>query len=384
MRILILHSRYVHSGGEDTVLKQEQGLLEESFTVETLLFQNKQGIVGAFQFFCSIWNVIAAKQLREKIRSFKPDVIHIHNWHFASGPIIIRVANKMGVPIIHTLHNYRLLCPSAILFHENQVFTESLSQNFPWSAVKRKVYRNSILQTFWLAFIVWFHKKIGTWNKINTYICLTDFSKQLYQNSSFKKLPNRFIVKPNFIASIERNKNIKREEHFLFIGRLSIEKGLLVLLNAIKNTKLKVKIAGDGPLKDKVQQMAKENQNIIYLGILNRQEVQKEMRCAEALIFPSIWYEGMPMTIIEAFSESTPIIASNIGAMSIMIEHNNNGLLFKSGDSSSLQKQLENWSRLSSSKKNEMSNQSFITFEEKYSKSLQLKLFDKIFGKIIK
>ena len=379
-----MHSRYVHSGGEDTVLKQEQGLLEESFTVETLLFQNKQGIVGAFQFFCSIWNVIAAKQLREKIRSFKPDVIHIHNWHFASGPIIIRVANKMGVPIIHTLHNYRLLCPSAILFHENQVFTESLSQNFPWSAVKRKVYRNSILQTFWLAFIVWFHKKIGTWNKINTYICLTDFSKQLYQNSSFKKLPNRFIVKPNFIASIERNKNIKREEHFLFIGRLSIEKGLLVLLNAIKNTKLKVKIAGDGPLKDKVQQMAKENQNIIYLGILNRQEVQKEMRCAEALIFPSIWYEGMPMTIIEAFSESTPIIASNIGAMSIMIEHNNNGLLFKSGDSSSLQKQLENWSRLSSSKKNEMSNQSFITFEEKYSKSLQLKLFDKIFGKIIK
>src|SRR5690606_15791291 len=183
LKILVIHTNYTQRGGEDTVVEQEMELLKNNYVVDFLCFKNNPGIKGLFQFLISIWNIKSSKIVKKKIKDFNPDVIHLHNWHFASGPIIIRTAKKLGVSVVHTLHNYRLICPSGTLFYRDSLFLDSMHKTFPWKAVQKKVYKNSTALTFWLAFIVWFHKMIGTWKMIDKYICLTASSFKLFTSS---------------------------------------------------------------------------------------------------------------------------------------------------------------------------------------------------------
>lgn len=380
MKILLIHTHYQYRGGEDAVVFQEMELLKQYHEVEVLYFKNNGGIRGALQFLSSIWNRTASRKIVKKVLDFQPDIVHVHNWHFAIGPLFIREINKIGIPIVHTVHNYRLLCPSGILYHKGHLFTKSLSQSFPWSAVKKRVYRSSILQTFWLAFVVWFHKKIDTWKKIDAYVCLTPFSVKVFQESNFGISKEKFIVKPNFTEHQKKIEFNEREKHFLFIGRLSEEKGIEMLLDTFKNAIFDLKIAGDGPLKNRVVEVEKEFPNITYLGNLSGDEVGEEMQKAQALIFPSVWYEGMPMTIIEAFSYGTPVIASNVGAMTSMIFHGSNGFLFKYGNKDSLMQNIVHFDSLGIEEKRQMYSKAFEEFRTKYSKELQKEFFNTIYN----
>lgn len=383
MKILLIHTNYTQAGGEDAVVLQEMELLQQQHEVEILYFQNQAGLKGALQFLCSIWNVNTGSVVRKKIKAFQPDVVHLHNWHFASGPLIIRIVKKMGVPLVHTLHNYRLICPSAILLHNNQLFLDSLQQPFPWSAIKKGVYRNSILQTFWLSTVVWFHKKIGSFKRIDTYICLTEFSRKLLQESDLAIDPQKIVVKPNFTKIVRQPNSITRSTHFLFIGRLSTEKGIEVLLTAFEFSNIQLKIAGDGPLKELVLQKSKENANITYLGMLTEEKVNTELSMTQALIVSSICYEGMPMTILEAFSNKTPVIAANLGAMSTMVEHNKNGLHFEDSNAADLKEKIDDWVKLPETEKEAMRNNSFNSYQSLYAPEQQMAYFEAIYKQAI-
>lgn len=382
MKILVIHTHYQLHGGEDAVVEQEIELLKQRHIVEILCFQNQRGWRGALQFISSIWNVGVAKKVQCKIKEFKPDVVHVHNWHFAIGPLVFRKINNFDVPIVHTVHNYRLLCPSAILLHKGRLFTDSLQQSFPWNAVVNKVYRSSIGQTFWLAFIVWFHKKIGTWKKIDSYVCLTPFAVGLFQQSNFGVLKERFYVKPNFTSLSKTLQFSDRQNHFLFIGRLSEEKGIETLLNAFKELPFLLKIAGVGPLKDLVVNAVNNFPNIFYLGNLTSEEVTEELQKTQALIFPSIWYEGMPMTILESFSTGTPVIASNLGAMTSLISNGSNGFLFETGNSNNLKDIITKYDTLTIPEKKEMESNAFQNYQSNYSTELQQGYFDAIYNKV--
>jgi glycosyltransferase involved in cell wall biosynthesis len=384
LKILFIHTRYHHKGGEDTVVSQELKLLQKNNNVEVLYFQNLGGWRGALQFLKSIWNIKSSNIVKEKILAFQPEIIHIHNWHFALGPLVFREINRLGIPVVHTIHNYRLLCPSAILLYKGQLFTESLRQTFPWKAVRKKMYRSSVLQTFWLAFIVWFHKKIGTWKKIDLYVCLTHFAIELFQQSNFGIQKEQFSVKPNFTRESDNLQSIERESHFLFIGRLSEEKGIEILLNSFKELPFELKIAGDGPLKNKVIQITKEFSNISYLGNLTNTEVATALQKTQGLIFPSVWYEGMPMTILESFSTGTPVIASNLGAMSSLIIDGFNGFHFATGHVNDLKETLLKFNALSTNEKKQMGANAFENYQTTYSHKLQQGYFDVIYNKVLK
>ncbi len=383
MKILIVHTKYQQFGGEDTTVKQELEVLSFSNQVDTLFFQNKKGFIGFLQFFGSIWNMVAYFKLKQKIKSFKPDVIHIHNWHFASGPILIRVCHKNKIPVVVTIQNYRLLCPSALLLHNNDLFIDSLYQNFPWKAVRKAVYRNSRIQTFWLAFVVWFHKKIGTWKKVDKYICLTPFAVELYMQSTLDLTLQKFTIKPNFSYLPDISKRTDRENHFLFIGRISEEKGIRLLLQVFEKSDYKLKIAGTGPLINYVIDKCNQNPNIEYIGNLDKNSVINELMKCSALIFPSIWYEGMPLIIIESFSCSTPIISSNLGAMSSMIVHGENGLHFRPNDLIDLNKMIQQWSAYSEVQKEQFYSNSFLHFSRIYSDKKQLAYLENIYQGVI-
>ncbi len=344
MRILVIHNFYQQPGGEDVVFEQEKALLGTTEDVLSLTFKNRKGWRGAWQTLWSPWNIWAGRRVKQAIAGHRPDVIHIHNLHYAVGPIAIRVAKRMGVPVAMTLHNYRLLCPSATLFYRGDVFNASLHASFPWEAVRKGVHSQSVVKTGWLALTNWLHRRIGTWRMVDRYITLTDFAKQLFVRSSFGIAAERFVIKPNFVAG-SRDTTGPRGPHFLFIGRLTQEKGINVLLEAFAGTDYPLRIAGDGPLKDRVMETARNSPNIIYLGSVGRSAINEQLAECSALLFPSIWYEGLPMTMVEAFAAGTPVIASDLGAMQSLVHEGQNGWRFTAGDAVALRKKVADWLR---------------------------------------
>lgn len=367
MKILLIHTFYGQGGGEDQVFKNECELLSYAADARQLCFNNGgKKIHVLLNFILGPFNVLSLAKFKAAIKADRPDVIHIHNWHFAASPILIRAAKKLKIPVVVTLHNYRLLCPSATLFHNGKLFTESLKEHFPWKAISNKVYRDSWLQTFWLAGITYWHKRLKTWQSVDRYITLNEFSKQLFLKSDLHLKESQIDVKANFVS--DSGYNVKqRESYYLYVGRLSPEKGLPTLLAAFSNTSYKIRIVGDGPLRKNVEQAAKENENITYLGACSNESIRSLMKSANALIFPSIWFEGMPMTILEAFSTGTFVIGSKLGAMESLIADDYNGYLFTPGDILSLRANIARWESLDALSRSIRSIHARLTYESHYT-----------------
>jgi glycosyltransferase involved in cell wall biosynthesis len=384
LKILFIHNRYQLQGGEDTAVEQEMKLLSQYHELEVLYFQNQSGWKGAIQFLVSIWNINAAKKVSKKIIEFKPDIVHIHNWHFASGPLVFRTIHNLKIPIVHTIHNYRLLCPSGTLLNKGKLFKDSLKQSFPWASVKNKVYRSSYILTFWLAFVVWFHKKTDTWKMIDCYVCLTSSAVTLFQQSNFGISEKRYTVKPNFTTIPLIKESSERGAHFLFIGRLSEEKGITLLLKVFKDLPYDLRIAGEGPLKEQVVKASEQFENVFYLGNLTRYELESELQKAQALIFPSLWYEPFGLVNIEAFANSTPVLASNIGAPLSLIIEAYNGFLFEVGNETALKEAIVKFGKLSKLDREQMGNHAFEQYKSKYSPDLQLDYLNSIYNSAIK
>ena len=366
MRILVVHNFYQHPGGEDVVFKQEKALLATTEDVFSLTFRNRKGWRGAWQTLWSPWNIWAARRVKQAIKHHRPEVIHIHNLHYAAGPIVVRMAKRMGVPIVMTLHNYRLLCPSATLFHDGRVFTDSLHSDFPWKAIRYGVHSHSVLKTAWLALTNWVHRKAGTWRMVDRYITLTDFAKQLFISSSFGVAAEKFATKPNFATALPGT-DTPRGDHFLFVGRLTQEKGIQVLLDAFAGTGYQLRIAGEGPLKDWVLDAARRSPNITYLGSLDSPAINQELAVCTALLFPSIWYEGLPMTLVEAFAAGTPVIASDLGAMQSLVDEGQNGWRFAPDNAVVLRKKVAEWLNTDPAYKAEISRHALETYQRHYT-----------------
>jgi glycosyltransferase involved in cell wall biosynthesis len=385
MKILIIHTAYRFKGGEDSVVESEKKLLQENgHDVYSLIFENPANPIKALAlFFITLFNPFSYFSVIKAIKVFQPEVIHVHNWHFAASPSVFRAARKRKIPVIYTLHNFRLLCPSGILFHQRKLFLDSLQQIFPWNAVKKRVYRNSMLQTFWLAFVVWFHHRTGTWNKVDKYIALTAFSKNIFVSSNSTVFSQKISVKPNFIYKNESHEVKRQSNSFLFIGRLSEEKGIDCLLEAVKVTGLELKIGGNGPLIESIKDISEKYFNIQYLGSLEKAQVQQYMQRCTALIFPSVWYETFGLVVIEAFSQGLPVIASNIGSMSSMVKDGYNGLLFEAGNSADLQAKLIEWQNKSQAEKEIFSKNAYQTYLDNYTPEQNLLQLIAIYNSVI-
>ena len=268
MKILLIHCAYQFRGGEDTVVEEETKLLtSQGHQVEVLAFSNqgKQWL----KLLQLPFNITSYRATRKKIKAFKPDVVHIHNLHFAASPSVVYAVKHSQTPMVMTLHNFRLLCPSGILFENGKLFLDSLNEKFPVTAVKKAVYKNSRITTFWVAAVSSMHQWLNTFTVPDKVICLTEHSRQLFSTSKLKFKPGQLVVKPNFITPPNKEM-MPRGNHFLFVGRLTEEKGIKMLLDTFALSNLTLLIAGDGPLKTKVQQYATDYNNIYYLGNLDR------------------------------------------------------------------------------------------------------------------
>lgn len=393
MNILQVHNRYKITGGEWTVLNQEYDLLKKNHSVNQLIVDNTKQLDSLFSklklVFTTHYNRQSKELVRQKLRETGAQLMHVHNFFPLLSPSIFEAAREEGVPSVLTLHNYRLIHPNGYLLNDGKIDERSVHGS-AYSCVMDGVYRDSILQTAVVAHMIEYHRKRETWSKnVDCLLCLTEFAKSKFMEAG---LPGeKLMVKPNFVQDAFQKENFsesvdQKENFYLFIGRISEEKGIRTLVSAWSSFKnqsnAKLLILGDGPIKKELQKKSERNSLISWLGFLQREQVLDYLLKAKALIFPSEWYEGMPMTILEAFSAATPVLSTNIGSQAEIVEHEKTGLQFEAGDQNKLIEALEQFES-NKAKQREMSLAARREYDEKYTPEVNQKKLESIYGKLI-
>jgi len=376
MKIVVIHNKYQIGGGEDVVVENEKKLLE-SKGHEVLAYFKDNTEIANYSFLrkanlinTSVWSRQSFKELRELIEKIRPDICHVHNYMPLISPSVFCACDEMNVPVVQTLHNYRMLCSNAYLFRNGKVCEECIGKSL-YHALQYGCYRDSRIQTFAVARMIETHKRRGTFkNSIDGYICLSEFAKNKFREGGLPR--EKLFMKPNFLFS-DPGFTGSDEEYYLFAGRLDKTKGIDVLVETAKiKPNLKFIIVGDGQYKTKNH----KSSNIEYLGQLCKIDLIQRLQNCSALIFPSIWYEAMPMAIIEAFACGKPVIASRLGAMVEIIEEGKTGILFEPGNAKDLASKIE-WAASHQSEMHNMGANARMVFEEKYTaESNYLKLME--------
>lgn len=335
MKVLFIHNKYQIRGGEDKVFEQECLMLKNyGHEIKVLLVDNDtissvtQKILAAFRVTWSNWGLELVEQ---ELKYFKPDIVHVHNFFPLLSPSIFSVFNRLNIPCVMTLHNYRIICPTATLVVNGKVNEHSLSRSSYW-LVPKKFYKNSFIGSLFLARMVEYHKKKGTWkNNVDKFIALTDFARNKFIESGIPQ--NKIVVKPNFVQQTCDDGTICERKGALFVGRISPEKGVMTLLHSWKNIDYPLTIAGGGVTNEMKKLSSK---NVSFLGNVHPEEISKLMRKASFLVMPSEWYEGFPMVLVEAYFNKLPVIASDIGSLSELVLDDVTGYKFIPGDAKSL------------------------------------------------
>jgi len=394
MNILQVHNRYKITGGEWTVLNQEYDLLKKKHTINQLIVDNTEELDTLFNklklIFTTHYNRKSREMVREKIRKSGAEIMHVHNFFPLLSPSIFEASGEEGVPSVMTLHNYRLIYPNGYLMHDGNI-DERTIQGSAYSCVLEGVYRNSMLQTAVVAHMIEYHRKRDTWaKKVDCLICLTEFAKAKFVEAGIPA--EKMRVKPNFVDDAFRGKNLsemidQKDDYYLFIGRISEEKGIRTLVNAWNTwksaTSPQLFILGEGPLKKELQKKSQDNTKISWLGFVERSRVLETLSKAKALIFPSEWYEGMPMTIIEAYSAATPVISTNIGSQGEIVHHKRTGLHFEPGKEQSLVEAMEQFESMKNEHK-DMSLAARREYEEKYTPEVNREKLLSLYRELIK
>lgn len=332
-RVLMVHNFYQIGGGEHTVFENEQRLLRENgHFVKAYTRDNKELNKCLWKKillpFSAVFSFKTYREVKKIIRSNQIDVVHCHNTFPLISPSVYYAAWKCGIPVIQTIHNFRLLCANGIFLRDGEICEECLTRGLK-CGIKHKCYRDSKIQTIVLVNMLRIHRKLGTYKKVN-YIFLTDFNKSKFKSLLGETLDKQFI-KPNFEYIVAQNNTGSRDGSYVFAGRLVKNKGIDFLVD---NWTLKkdLYIFGGGELEEYVLSACKKNPFLHFMGFQPHEIVCDYLGRAEALLFPSDWYEGFPMVLIESFAFGTPVICSDIGNGANIVVKENAGVAYPKRD----------------------------------------------------
>lgn len=343
-RILMVHNYYQIPGGEDTVVANEKKLLEVHGH-EVILYSRDNSELKDMSLvhklllpLTTVFNIGTYKDVKKIIREQKIDIVHVHNTLNLISPAVYYAAVRCKVPVVQTVHNFRLLCPGATFYRDGHICEDCVEYGL-WRAVEYKCYRGSKLQTLACVIGTIIHRITGIYGKLN-YICLTEFNKD--KLLGLKQIREDMVyIKPNFVENIDDYiPEENRKNQFVFAGRLDKLKGIDILFEAWKKmgeNAPKLVICGTGPMEEWCKEfVAKNKVNIELQGFVPNKEVRKLIANSKALVLPTQWYEGFPMSIAEAFSVGTPVVCSDIGNAGSIVEEGVTGCKFKSDSSGDL------------------------------------------------
>ncbi|MDX2240316.1 MAG: glycosyltransferase family 4 protein [Leptolyngbyaceae cyanobacterium bins.302] len=369
LRVLSVHNRYQIRGGEEEVRDAERSLLEMKGHLVDIYEDSNDRLdsLGAIQTAINtIWSSQTYKNIKCQLSRDSYGVVHVHNTLPLISPSIYYAAKDVGVPIVQTLHNYRLLCPNALFFKNGQVCEECLGKSIPWPGIKDACYRDNRIASGVVSAMLSVHNFLNTWSEqISLYIALTEFARKKFIEGGIPA--KKIVVKPNFVSP-DPGIGDGSGRYALYVGRLSVEKGIDVLLGAWKylDGVVPLKIVGDGPLREQIIQTSQTLSQVEWLGRKPMTDVYDLIGEAMMLIVPSKWYETFGRVVIEAFAKGTPVVVANIGAIAELVDSGRTGLHFHLADSAHLAAQID-WLISHPSEREIMRQESRIEFENKYT-----------------
>lgn len=282
----------------------------------------------------AVWSRRTHRDMVALLQRERPDIAHFHNTFPLVSPSGYAACRRCGVPVVQTLHNYRLICPNALLVRDGRPCERCVGRTFPWPAIRFSCYRGSAAASSAVAAMLAVNRVREVYRSlVHRYIALTRFAAGLMQAGGLP--PERIVVKPNFLPETPPSPNGGPRDGAVFVGRLSPEKGLWTLLEAweiLGSDATALEVIGDGPLLRPLRACAADRGlPVTFLGARPRQEVLRRVRNARVQVVPSLWYEGFPMVVLEAYASGTPVIASRIGGLEEIVQHGRTGLLFEAG-----------------------------------------------------
>lgn len=339
MRIVILHNRYKHRGGEDSVVDMEAELLQKAgHRVELFIVDNAEEIGGSLlgplrAGLRARWNSAMGERVAAYLSEHPVDVAHVHNFFPLLTPAVHTAIHEGGVPVVQTLHNYRLLCANGMFLRRERACEDCVVRG-PWNAVRHGCYRGSRLQTAVWAEQAAFHRRRGTWQRsVDLFTTPSAFAREKLLAAGLPA--ERVVVKANPVA--DPGEPVFGGRGGVFVGRLSREKGVHLLIEAWRRVgDHPLTIVGTGPEEAKLRAAAASLPTVRFLGRVDREGVFEALRAAAFSVVPSIWYENFPVSVAEAFACARPVIASHPTALAEFVEPGRTGLLFDFGDVDSL------------------------------------------------
>jgi len=342
VRILIGHNFQQFSGGEDRAVEADRELLA-AHGHETRLYSrnydevaSRAGLTRLSLAGEAVWSRTSYAAIRALIREWRPHVAHFHNIFPLISASAYYACRAEGVPVVQTLHNYRLVCAAGTLLRDGKV-CELCVGRAPWPAVRYRCYRGSRAQSVAMATALGGHGAAGTWRtRVDAYIALTEFARKIFARGGLPE--DRLFIRPNAVATREPLEYLGPHSA-IFAGRLSPEKGITTLLDAWERLPdIPLLLVGGGPLLSQIQRRISEPKlrHVTVTGELPHSRVLELIGRAGMLIFPSVCYEGLPYVALEALAEGVPVIASDIGTQAEIVSNDVSGLLFRTGDAESL------------------------------------------------
>jgi glycosyltransferase involved in cell wall biosynthesis len=389
VKILLVHNKYQQPGGEDVVFEQERKLLESAgHSVSTYCRTNDEiNQYSGLKRLTLIKNTISSddsrRQVFEVLQREEPEVVHIHNTFMMISPSIYSACREAGVPVVQTLHNYRLLCPAANFFRDGHV-CEECEEHGVWRGVRYGCYRGSRVATATVALMLTVHRQEHTYTKsIDRFIALSNFARSKFIAGG---LPGeRIEVKPNFVEP-DPGERTQSGGYAVFVGRLSEEKGLdtLVAAWAQLGNRVPLVMVGDGPVGPSLKKLAQEKgiTSIDFRGRLPRSEAQEVVKGSSFMVLPSECYENFPMGMVEAFACGVPVIASRLGALQELVDDGRTGLHFTPGSPQELAEKVK-WAWSHPERLREMGKEARREFENRYTAEENYSMLMNIYKSVI-
>jgi glycosyltransferase involved in cell wall biosynthesis len=354
MRILFIHNFYQQFGGEDSVANAERRLLEERG--EEVLFWTRHNdeikdynVLQKLNFFReTVYSSRTVRDIEKAVAEFKPDVAFVHNIYPLISPSLYSALQKMRVPIVQVLHDFRPYCSNGWFYIDGKICERCKLGNHLHGIVHR-CYRDSYVLSTLYSTALGVNRWAGMSDKVDAYVCLTGFFKQKIMETGVPE--EKIFIRPNFIDAppldspsadvplVETPSKPHKSGYALFLGRLSNEKGLWTLIRAFEQLpEVELKIVGTGPLEQELRNYVRDKnlRNIDLVGFKSGDEKWKLIRNCQFAVVSSEWYENFPIVVLEYFAGAKPVIAARIGGLPYIVEEGKTGSLFEAGNAADL------------------------------------------------
>ena len=346
MRILLVHNytQGCATGGEGHVFEDEARILQENgHEVQKLFCSNSEAtdasLTGKIRaFWLAPWSSDGYARMAKAIQAFKPDVVHVHNFFLILSSSIFKAARDHGVPVVVTLHNYRMVSPCSQLLRNGSICELCVGRN-PWRILLYRCYKNSFWASLLRYRIYYLSRKIHRWERyVDAFVVLTAFGKAKMKEGGLPE--DRLFIVPNCTTDpLGPNSAVPPGKGALFIGRLSAEKGMVNLIEAWRRIDYPLTIVGDGNLRSQLERTA--SSQVRFVGEQKIENVIQFLQDCAFLVIPSIWYEGLPLVLVEAMAQGRAVAVAGHGAMGAIVQNGQTGVHFKPGDVSDLREKVQ-------------------------------------------